>query len=93
MSRYSFQKQTESSEATISYGFDHAMGYFYQEAGENGEMIINLDSLFSSLTGVQLAERLCGSAVALMACLEGAALFPSGVNRQHVHAMMLDLSF
>lgn len=93
MSRYSFQKQRESSAVTIAYGFDHAMGYFYQEEGANGEVITDLDSLFHGLTGVKLAERLCGGDAALMACLEGAALFPSGVNPQHINAMMVDLPF
>jgi hypothetical protein len=93
MSRYSFPKQRESRAVTIAYGFDHAMGYFYQEEGANGKLITDLDSLFHGLTGVTLAERLCGSAAALMACLEGDALFPAGVNPQHVNAMMVDLPF
>jgi hypothetical protein len=93
MSRYSFQKQMEGSVVTIAYGYDHAMGYFYQEEGEGGELIADLDSLFGGLTGVQLAERLCGDENALIACLEAEAKYPPGVNPQHVNAMMLDLTF
>ena len=93
MSRYSFQKQMESSVVTIAYGFDHAMGYFYQEEGADGDLITSLDSLFNGLTGVQLAERLCESPVVLMACLDSDAMLPVGVNPQHVRAMMMDLPF
>lgn len=35
MSRYSFQKQIDGGVVTIAYGYDHAMGYFYQEEGED----------------------------------------------------------
>lgn len=93
MSRYAFQKQAAGNGATVAYGFDHAMGYFYQEEDGGGDLIVNLDSFFNELTGVHLAERLCGGEIALTACLEGAASFPTGVNPRHVHAMMQDLPF
>ena len=93
MSRYWFQKQMENGEITVSYGFDHALGYFYQEESADGTLLTDLDSLFGGLTGVQLAERLCGGEEALSACISAAATYPSGVNPQHINTMMLDLPF
>ena len=92
MSRYWFQKQTANGETTVSYGYDHALGYFYQEESADGALLTDLDFLFGGLTGVQLAERLCGGDDALLACM-AAATYPTGVNPQHVSAMMLDLPF
>jgi hypothetical protein len=93
MSRYTFQKQRENNIMTIAYGYDHAMGYFYQEANADGELLVDLDSFFSKLTGVQLAERLCDGETQLIACLQDATVRPFAVNWQHVAAMMLDLPF
>lgn len=92
MSRYWFQKQTANGDITVSYGYDHAMGYFYQEESAESVLLTDLDSLFGGLTGVQLAERLCGGEDALIACLT-ASTYPTGVNPQHITAMMLDLEF
>ena len=92
MSRYWFQKQTANGDITVSYGYDHALGYFYQEESADGVLLTDLDSLFGGLTGVQLAERLCGGENALIACM-AATTYPTGVNPQHVSAMMLDLPF
>lgn len=93
MSRYWFQKQTAGGEVTVSYGFDHALGYFYQEESAEGELLTDLDSLFGGLTGVRLAEQLCGSADGLIACIEATADYPPGVHPRHIQAMMLDLPF
>lgn len=88
MSRYSFQKQMEGGVVTVAYGFDHAMGYFYQEEGPDGELITDLDSLFHGLTGVGLAEKLCGSKDKLIT-----QRFPGGVDPAHIGRMMVDLPF
>lgn len=93
MSRYWFQKQTADGEVTVSYGFDHALGYFYQEESAAGELLTDLDSLFGGLTGVRLAEQLCGGEDGLIACIEAKTAYPTGVNPRHIQAMMLDLPF
>lgn len=92
MSRFWFQKQTANGDITVSYGYDYALGYFYQEVSADGVLFMDLDSLFGGLTGVQLAERLCGGEDALITCM-AVTRYPTGVNPQHVNAMMLDLPF
>lgn len=93
MSRYTFQKQVQASPVTVAYGYDPAMGYFYQEFNAAGELCVDMDSLFHRLTGVQLAEQLCGGEDYLIACLQDATVRPAAINWQHVAAMMLDLPF
>ncbi|MCL4267262.1 MAG: hypothetical protein KJ069_29055 [Anaerolineae bacterium] len=93
MSRYWFQKQKADGEVTVSYGFDHTLGYFYQEESAEGELLTDLDSLFGGLTGVHLSEQLCGGEDGLIACIEATATYPPDVNPRHIHAMMLDLPF
>ena len=93
MSRYTFQKQVQDSSVTAAYGYDPAMGYFYQEFNAAGDLCVDIDSLFHQLTGVQLAERLCGGEARLIACLQDATVRPTAINWQHVMAMMLDLPF
>ena len=56
MSRYNAQHLTNRT--AVSYGFDHATGYFYQEFDSFDRCLVDLDSLFSGLTGVDLATRL-----------------------------------
>jgi hypothetical protein len=94
MSRYMFEKVTgEGLVVDVAYGFDHAMGYFFQEFGPDGELVSDLDSLFGGLTGVGLAQRLCGGEERLLACLQGTMPLPDGFSRSHLDRMMLDLPF
>lgn len=93
MSRYTFQKQVQASPVTVAYGYDHVMGYFYQEFNASGELCVDLDSRFHQLTGVQLAEQLCGGEDRLVACLRDVTVRHAAINWQHVMAMMLDLPF
>jgi hypothetical protein len=90
MSRYTFQKTDDQNNPVwISYGFDHACGYFYQEFDAEDECLLDLDSLFGGLTGVQLAEHLCGK--------ENIPLPeetpPHDIPSHHITRMMLDLPF
>ena len=89
MSRY----QTSRKGQTIAYGFDHMCGYFYQLFDAEDELLEESDSLFDNLTGPRLAETLCGGEDALIAVLSNTADPPSGVDREHLDAMMLDISF
>jgi hypothetical protein len=94
MSRYSFERVTEEGLVfDAAYGFDHAMGYFFQEFGPDGELVSDLDSLFGGLTGVALAQHLCGGEERLLACLQGTVPLPAGFSRAHLERMMLDLPF
>jgi hypothetical protein len=95
MSRYTFEKivEEDGSVSEVVYGFDQAMGYFFQEFDGGGELITDADSLFSGLTGVGLAQRLCGSETRLLACLQGYEPLPTGVRRKHLERMMMDLPF
>ncbi len=70
MSRYFLQKEVPAGTACIAYGFDHALGYFYQEEqpGQK-ELVVDICSHFDGLTGVQLAERLVGGEEALIAII------------------------
>lgn len=57
MSRYTAFNSNSGN--FVAYGFDHAVGYFYQEYdNENDDPVIDVDSLFHGLTGVRLAEYL-----------------------------------
>ena len=58
MSRYSSKTANGLS---VTYGFDHACGYFLQVFDNNvnnDEPIIDVDSLFDGLSGIHLMERL-----------------------------------
>ena len=94
MSHYFLQKEVESGTACIAYGFDHALGYFYQEE-HPGQKTLDADicSHFDGLTGVQLAERLVGGEENLVAIIEGRAETPHGLPRERLNRMMLDLPF
>lgn len=60
MSRYTFVKEDGN---TVAYGFDHLVGYFYQEFEPNiDEPIKDVDSVFGGLTGVKLAVMVAGNA-------------------------------
>jgi hypothetical protein len=94
MSRYMFERVTEEGLVfSVAYGFDHAMGYFFQEFGLAGELVSDLDSLFGGLTGVGLAHCLCGGEERLLACLQGTKPLPDGFSRAHLDRMMMDLPF
>ena len=43
---------------TIAYGFDHAVGYFFQVLDEQDEPMIDADSTFDGLSGMVLAQTL-----------------------------------
>jgi hypothetical protein len=93
MSRYTFAKVTDEGLVfDVAYGFDHAMGYFFQEFGPDGELVSDLDSLFGGLTGLALAQLLCGEEN-LIACLEGTVPLPDGFSRAHLDRMVMDLPF
>ena len=76
MSRYNTRKEDGSA---VSYGYDHVCGYFYMEfAPENDDWpVVDVDTMFDGLTGVQLAERIKGIAV----------------REDHVQFAMMDLQF
>jgi hypothetical protein len=95
MSRYMLARSAaaDGPVARVAYGFDRALGYFFQEFDGGGELITGVDSLFGGLTGVGLAERLCGGEMRLLHCLKGKALPPAGVRRNHLERMMMDLPF
>jgi hypothetical protein len=60
MSRYTTTKKS-NPEVTIEYGFDNAMGYFYQEwVGDADEPLVDLDS-FSGLGKGKMVELLIDS--------------------------------
>ena len=62
----------------IAYGFDHAVGYFFQEFDAAGETTVDECSLFDGLTHGPLLERLDGI---------------EGVPEEHIHLIVLDLPF
>lgn len=94
MSRYFLQKEVESGTACIAYGFDHALGYFYQEEHPGQpQPVVDICSAFDGLTGVQLAERLVGGEETLIAIIEGQAEPPSGLPYERLGYMMADLPF
>lgn len=61
MSRYTFM-HPHLRHHEVAFGFDHALGYFYDvvETTEEGEenMVEEKSSLFNRLTGIQLNIRL-----------------------------------
>lgn len=94
MSRYFLQKEVPAGTACIAYGFDHALGYFYQEEhpGQK-DLVVDVCSHFDGLTGVQLAERLVGGEEALVAIIEDRAEPPHGLPYERLGLMMADLPF
>ena len=94
MTRYFLQREIEAGTACIAYGFDHALGYFYQEEhpGQK-EPVVDICSTFDGLTGVQLAERLVGGEEALVAIIEDRAEPPHGLPYERLGLMMADLPF
>ena len=73
MSRYIIR----SGSKKVAYGFDHAVGYFYQEFNADGECVVDRDSLFSGLSNSEFAEL----------------LKKNGAKSQHIHCAVLDLPF
>ena len=94
MTRYFLQKEVESGTACIAYGFDHTLGYFYQEEhpGQK-ELVVDVCSLWTGLTGVQLAQRLVGGEETLIAIIEDQAEPPPGLPYERLGLMMADLPF
>lgn len=67
-------------EATIvSYGYDHACGFFIQVLDKDDELLLDRDSMFNDLTGAALASHL--------------KQFEVDVPAMHFTSMMLDLPF
>lgn len=94
MSRYFLQKEVPAGTACIAYGFDHALGYFYQEEHPGQKALVaDVCSTFDGLTGVQLAERLVGGEDNLIAIIEGRAEPPPGLPHERLGLMMADLPF
>ncbi len=94
MTRYFLQKEVPAGTACIAYGFDHALGYFYQEEHPGQpEPVVDICSTFDGLTGVQLAERLVGGEENLIAIIEDRAEPPHGLLHERLNRMMLDLPF
>ncbi|MEI2607258.1 MAG: hypothetical protein V9G20_01375 [Candidatus Promineifilaceae bacterium] len=94
MTRYFLQKEVEAGTACIAYGFDHALGYFYQEEHPGQKrLVVDVSSLWDGLTGVQLAQRLVGGEENLIAIIEDQAEPPHGLPRERLNRMMLDLPF
>lgn len=81
MSRYF--KQIEEKNLSVAYGFDHAMGYFFQVFDEskldNDEerLIIDEDSLLTGMSNGRMLELMVEYAV----------------NENHRSAVALDLPF
>jgi hypothetical protein len=42
----------------VAYGYDHVCGFFFQALDANEDAVIDLDSLFTGLTGPDLAQKL-----------------------------------
>ena len=58
MSRYTIFLDSEGTK-TFNYGFDHALGYFYDIFDEIEEKIIEEKcSKFDNLTGFELADKM-----------------------------------
>ena len=74
MSRYTISLPDRK----IAYGFDHAVGYFFQEFDAEGEITVDEDSLFHGLTNGPLLERLDGI---------------EGIPDEHLCLITLDLPF
>lgn len=84
MSRYSFSHPKNPSH-TVTFGFDHALGFFYDICDAEDEVLEEKCSLFNKLSGIQLHTRLTN-------------LLTGDVNNQtrfksQLDAMALDLSF
>lgn len=57
MSRYSFPHPT-LEKCTVSFGYDHVLGYFYDILNTEDEVIEEQCSRFNNLTGIQLHSKL-----------------------------------
>ncbi len=84
MSRYSFSHPKNPSH-TVTFGFDHALGFFYDICNDEDEVIEEKCSRFNQLSGIQLHTILTN-------------LLTGDVKNQtrfkpHLNAMALDLSF
>jgi hypothetical protein len=62
----------------VAYGFDHALGYFFQEFDAEGEIVVDEDSLFADLNNGRLLERLDGI---------------EGIPEEHTFLIASDLPF
>lgn len=94
MTRYFLQKEVEAGTACIAYGFDHALGYFYQEEHPGQKrLVVDVSSLWDGLTGMQLAQRLVGGEENLIAIIEDQAELPHGLPYERLGLMMADLPF
>ena len=57
MSRYCFT-HPENTELVVSFGFDHALGYFYDIADREDEVVEEKCTTFNRLTGIALYRRI-----------------------------------
>jgi hypothetical protein len=57
MSRYCFSNPADLTQ-TVSFGWDHALGYFYDICDSDDEVIEEKCSRFDHLSGVDLHNRL-----------------------------------
>lgn len=84
MSRYCFT-HPENPEHVVSFGFDHALGYFYDIADLEDEVIEEKCTTFNKLTGIDLHSRLLS--------IIGANASLKQRYARHLDAMAMDRSF
>lgn len=63
----------------VSYGYDHACGFFVQVLDKDEELLLDRDSMFHNLTGVDLVEKLIDLGLA--------------IPDMHYSSMMMDMPF
>jgi hypothetical protein len=84
MSRYCFT-HPENTELVVSFGFDHALGYFYDIADREDEVVEEKCTTFNRLTGIDLHSRLLS--------IMGSNTSLKERYSRHLDAMALDRSF